>query len=97
MEHRLYLSDEFLDQAEDIEFYYNSLTPNLGDRFIDQLYSLLQKLEERPLTWQKVSPTIHRALVPGFPYSVFFRLKEEQLVEVLSVLHQASDPGKRPR
>jgi len=96
MTFRLFLTPQVLDQAEEVEFYYESLSAGLGDRFTEHFYTLLQRLEDNPFTWQAQVKNIRRALIPNFPYAVFFRVQEESRIEVLCLLHQSADPGKWP-
>lgn len=95
MKYRLTIAELAEFQTDDYEIDYNSKFPGLGDRFIDHLFDTYQKIESGPKSYQKIQGEIRRALVNGFPYSVFYEIMKDEVV-VLSVLPQASDPGRWP-
>jgi len=97
MSYRVELSDLAVEQAFEIESYYDAQMPGLGGEFLDYLFACYLGLESNPSRWQILHQDIRRALVDRFPYSVFYRIKEtDQKVEVLTVLHQSSNPNQWP-
>ena len=68
----------------------------LGDEFVAAIALQLKRLEQAPLLYAEVIPKVHRALLPRFPYGLFYVVRED-LVHVLAVLHDVRNPGQWPR
>ena len=52
----------------------------------------LKRLEQAPLLYAEVIPHIRRALLPRFPYGLFYAVRGD-LIHVLAVLHDARNPS----
>ena len=97
MSFRLEITEAAVEQVFEEETYYESKKVGLGAKFLDELFACYVNLEKSPKQWAEVRPSIRRALVNRFPYSVFFRIVESRsLVQVLLVIHQSADPRKWP-
>jgi len=48
-------------------------------------------LSEAPLWWAERAPGLRRLLLPGFPYSLLYRLVDTQ-VQIVAVVHQSRHP-----
>ena len=51
----------------------------------------LKRLEQAPLLYAEVIPRVRRALLPPFPYGLFYVMRGD-LIHVLAVLHDARNP-----
>lgn len=70
--------------------------PGLGEEFVAALELQLRRLEQAPLLYAEVIPDVRRALLPRFPYGVFYVVRGD-LVHILAVLHEARNPRRWPR
>jgi len=77
--------------VEDAVVWYESKRPGLGLRFLNELDHVMRRITARPFQFPEIHPTVRRGLLRGFPYSVYFSVREEQ-VEVIAVLHQHRHP-----
>jgi plasmid stabilization system protein ParE len=82
------LAESDLDRAVS---WYERQKPGLGLRFLDAADQLFARLRDRPLQFPLVSADVRRALLPTFPYAVYFRIADDA-VTVLAVLHLSRDP-----
>ena len=73
--------------------WYESKSSGLGDEFLRVFYSRLSEIEHQPLLYQKVEGESRRCLLRRFPYSVYYLVKEDQVI-VLGLFHSARDPRK---
>jgi plasmid stabilization system protein ParE len=73
--------------------WYARQSAGLETRFLDCLNRLLRVVAARPGSFQIVHRDLRRALVPRFPYAVFFRLVDDQ-VRVVACMHTARFPGR---
>lgn len=71
--------------------WYEHEEPGLGRRFLTALDRLVVQIRQEPLRYPLIYRGTRRALVPGFPYAVFFRVHDEAIV-VVAVLHMKRDP-----
>ena len=78
--------------------WYESRLPGLGDQFLRSLQLVVGLITEHPIACALVYKTIRRALLPGFPYALFYVVFPD-CVRVMACLHQRRDPKvirKRP-
>jgi plasmid stabilization system protein ParE len=78
------------DIAEAIKWYRRH-DWDLGVRFSNEVYSLIEKIGLHPHSWSRVHGLFHRARLEYFPYHVYYRVHETEIV-VLLVFHAARDP-----
>ncbi|MEM7621471.1 MAG: type II toxin-antitoxin system RelE/ParE family toxin [Pseudomonadota bacterium] len=77
-----------LDEARD---YYNTLSPNLGDAFILEVVSALERIEHYPNAWQELTSEIRRYRLPRFPYGIIYAHEDGDIL-VLAVAHLHRQP-----
>lgn len=70
--------------------WYEDRRTGLGDKFLDELESVLQRVINNPSQFPKIKKQIRRALLRRFPYAVYFDVTGETL-ELIAVLHQRRD------
>lgn len=71
--------------------WYDSQQARLGDRLLDQVETLFDRITAHPEQWAEEFRGIRRARIPGFPYIVYF-LVEDAVVEVIAVTHGRRHP-----
>lgn len=76
--------------------WYELQSTGLGDEFIAAMELQLIWLEQAPLLYTEVIPNVRRALLPRFPYGLFYAVRDD-LVQVLSVMHEARNPWHWPK
>jgi plasmid stabilization system protein ParE len=72
--------------------YYNQESPGLGDRFLEDFLSLIERLGRYPESGKRTSKRMRVAGLQSFPYSVVYRLEGNRLL-VVAVTHQSRRPG----
>ncbi len=81
-----------LDVAE-AQLWYETQRSGLGAAFYSEVSQVIERLAENPLIYQVAYRDIRRALVPRFPYLIWYRVLGE-LVTVLACSHGRRDPRK---
>ena len=76
--------------------WYDDQQEGLGSRFREAVDLTLDRAAERPLIYAVVHQDIRRALVPRFPYILYFVVRRPNLI-VLACLNASEDPAKIPR
>lgn len=67
--------------------YYNASRAGLGDELRAEVYSAIARVLAGPRQFAIVEHDLRRCLVHRFPYSVLFRMTDEQTVRVLAIRH----------
>lgn len=96
MAFRLKFSSRALRETGDAQEWYELQSPGLGDEFIAAMELQLKRLEQAPLLYAEAIPNVRRALLPRFPYGLFFAVWGN-LVHILAVLHDARNPSCWPK
>jgi plasmid stabilization system protein ParE len=79
---------EFLAAAR----YYEDQAENLGLDFIAAVQRTYQRLAAFPESGHPFGSRLRRALVPGFPYGLIYRVESERLF-IVAVAHLHRRPG----
>ena len=96
MAFRLKFSTRALREIGEAQEWYELQNPGLGEEFIAAMELQLKRLEQAPLLYAEVIPNVRRALLPRFPYGLFYAVRGN-LVHVLAVLHDVRNPGRWPK
>ncbi len=96
MAFRLNFSERALREIGEAQEWYEFQNPGLGEEFIAAMELQLKRLEQAPLLYAEIIPRVRRALLPRFPYGLFYVVRGD-LVHVLAVLHDARSPNRWPK
>jgi plasmid stabilization system protein ParE len=76
---------------DDAHSWYEEQQSGLGSEFLDAVALALTRIAEGPLRFPISEGDARRALVRRFPYSIYFRVRGEDL-RVIAVAHQQRNP-----
>ncbi len=76
--------------------WYDGEVPGLGLRFMQAFMTAARQLADNPRLYPVVRRDIRRALLPRFPYALFFRIRTDT-VEVFACLHAKQSPSRWKR
>ena len=79
---------EMLDAAR----FYEIQAQGLGIDFLDKIDSAVQDIKENPERWVVIRFDIRRRLIHRFPYSVLYRIEDEEII-ILAVMHLQRRPN----
>jgi plasmid stabilization system protein ParE len=96
MAFRLKFSSRALREIGEAQEWYELQSPGLGEEFIAAMELQLKRLEQAPLLYAEVIPNVHRALLPRFPYGLFYAVRGN-LIHILAALHDARNPRRWPQ
>ncbi len=80
-------------ELEKIRNFYEVRSPLLGKDFIDEFERLALRVSETPGRWMTVEGDMRRALMPRFPYVIYFRQISSDRIRILIVKHQRRHPA----
>jgi hypothetical protein len=85
----------FLPEIEEDLLYgyswYEEKLKGLGGEFLRVFYSCAGEIQRNPLLFQKVYGSYRRCLLRRFPYCMYFRVEEDQII-VTGNFHCARSP-----
>ena len=79
---------EFDDAAD----WYEQRRSGLGARFVAAVQDVLDEAAANPRRYPEVLDCVREGIVHGFPYCVYFREENGEIV-VLAVFHSSRDPA----
>ena len=79
--------------VEDAYRWYESRRPGLGEEFLHATRRVIDSILENPEQSPVVRRKTRRALVRRFPYSIFYRVVEDNVV-VVACMHGRRDPNR---
>lgn len=79
-------------EYEEAALWYESQKSGLGIEFVTEIERALLIACENPQRFPKMLLDVRRIHIQRFPYSIFFRVRVNQLV-VLSVFHARRNPA----
>jgi plasmid stabilization system protein ParE len=65
----------------------------LASDFLEVLDATVARVEDNPFQYQEVHKGIRKALMPRFPYSILFRVTDDEIV-ILACFHARRDPRR---
>lgn len=85
----------FLFPAEiemfDAAVFYEKQVAHLGDSFLSILETAVSDLCAQPESWPDIGDGVRKRPLRRFPYSVLYRIDEEEIV-IVAVMHQRRRP-----
>jgi len=96
MAHRLVVSDRAAREIGEAFDWYEDQLPGTGAQFVQMLDAQFAAIERSPALYAQTQRGVRRALLPRFPYGVFYASKGE-IVSILAVVHIARSPLRWPR
>jgi len=76
--------------------WYEGKSTGLGAEFLRVFYACSQELTRNPLAYPKVHRMFRRCLLRRFPYAIYFRVEEDQVI-AFGLFHCARDPRRLRR
>jgi plasmid stabilization system protein ParE len=83
-------------ELDEAAAWYSERSRGLGAEFVRVVDAALSSIARTPLQFPLVTASIRRAVLRRFPYSIHFRVTEEEIV-VISVFHSRRDPKRWQR
>jgi len=72
--------------------YYNSCSHGLGTSFLNEFEQHILRIASMPTRWVNVEGDIRRSLMRRFPYVIYYRVLESDVLHVTVVEHQRRRP-----
>jgi plasmid stabilization system protein ParE len=84
------LAEADIDEAH---AWYAARSPQAAARFLDAVEVTLAAVRDRPESFVRVYDTLRRALLPRFPFGVYFHADPDR-VRVVAVIHSRRHPRR---
>jgi len=76
--------------------WYEEQEPGLGERFLKHLDATFELIAAFPWNYPVRLKSYRRGFVDKFPYAVYFKLHEEQII-VGYIFHNSRNPSRLPK
>ena len=80
------------DEALEVRQWYESKRLGLGREFSQELHRIIERMADDPLVFPRIHRETRRAVLARFPYAVYFRVSDAQVV-VLAI-HGRQHPSR---
>lgn len=80
------------NELREIIEYYDESSHGLGAEFLDEFEQQIFRIASKPTRWMIVEDDIRRSLMRRFPYVIYFRVLEDDVLRVTVVKHQRRHP-----
>lgn len=91
MKRRTFVRPEAQTDIREAARWYEDRESGLGLRFLGEIRTSLQHINNNPLMFPIIEDEVRRALLHKFPYSVYF-VNEPEAIAIIAVLHQHRRP-----
>lgn len=71
--------------------WYGEKALGLGEEFLRVFYAYAGEISHNPFLYQKVYYEYRRRLLKRFPYAIYFRMEDNEII-ILGLFHCARDP-----
>jgi toxin ParE1/3/4 len=73
--------------------WFDNKRAGLGNEFIGAVSEALNTISKTPFIYRRVYREVRATSVQGFPYQIFYRVLEDDSIEVLSVFQVRRSPA----
>lgn len=84
----LEVAGQELDEAVS---YYNLQSPGLGDAFVLEVVSAIDRIRRFPNAWHPIGNEVRRCRLRRFPHGLIYALENDEIL-ILAVAHGKREP-----
>ncbi|MFT4589942.1 MAG: plasmid stabilization system protein ParE [Candidatus Binatia bacterium] len=72
--------------------YYDSASPGLGGRFLDELEATIRRIQLNSKTWRTISDSHRKCRIRKFPFALIYAL-EDDVILIVAVMDLRRKPN----
>lgn len=72
--------------------YYDGISPELGDAFLDEVERSLERIVKFPEAWAQLSINTRRCRTVGFPYGIVYQIQGDRVL-IVAFMHLQRKPN----
>lgn len=81
-----------IKELEDAIDYYKNINVSLGNHFLEEIYSSIQRILKFPNAWSKLSFSCRRCILNKFPYGIIYQIHENE-IRIIAVMQLNRNPN----
>ena len=89
---RVEFHPETVSDLNDAADYYFEIRPELAENFRSEIYETIERIKHDPSLHRPIREDIRRCFVHRFPFSVLYKIIEEDLIRILVIRHHRRHP-----
>ena len=74
--------------------FYESEHQGLGAEFLAEVEATTDLIQSFPLAWTSLSPRTRRCRIRRFPYGLFYQVRRDEEILIVSVMDLRRDPQR---
>jgi plasmid stabilization system protein ParE len=78
--HDVVFRPQAVKDALEVHAWYETRRAGLGREFGQAMEALITRIADNPLLFHRVHSETRRAVLPRFPYAIYFRIVETQVI-----------------
>jgi plasmid stabilization system protein ParE len=80
--------DGFWQDIKNVINWYDAISPDIGDRFLEEFWFAESRIADNPNAFSKVTHSgFRRVLLKKSPYKIYFKV-EDKTIFVVALIHQ---------
>lgn len=79
---------EFLTDIKNITDWYDEINTEITDKFLNELWLVINIIGENPFAFVKVTKDFHRTLLETFPYKLYYKIVEDNIF-LVALIHSS--------
>ncbi len=83
---------ETINDLNDAISYYNEQHPGLGAEYRSEIYQTIDRITDDPHIHRTIRLNIRRCFVHRFPFSILYRIVDDDLLRILVIRHHRRHP-----
>lgn len=95
--HRIVVRVEAEADMREAARWYDGEVPGLGAQFLDAVSRAIESIAESPLRYPSVEGDTRRALMPRFPFLIYFTVESDTVFIMAALRGRRSPETTRPR
>ena len=89
---RIFFHPQAFSELNDSALYLERQSSGLGEEFLAAIDISVRLLAQFPDTWPCVRNDIRRIIVPRFLYNIFYRIRPDDTIEIIAIMHPKRKP-----
>ncbi len=90
---KLDIHPEAAQETAEAALFYKRRDAEVSRRFRTEVYAAIERARSQPMVYRLFEDDLRKVRVERFPYSVIFRVADNDSLQVLAVVHGSREPG----
>jgi len=94
MSYRLLIRDSARIEYRLAAGWYAEKSKRAASIFVARIEAMLESIRTDPFRFAIVDRDVREAIVPKYPFAIYFRISDENEIRILAIFHTSRDPAE---